>query len=157
MIGGSMVSLFWLFVLLLGVIYIFSVCLTRGATEYLNGLGPDRRPPQWEEVWEHFGTVPSSMYTLFGAMTGGIDWADPAASVELTGWGYFYLFGFFVFFTFFSVLNIVTGVFVDSAIQKANNDRAMILQKSVNARKNCAQALNELFKDIDTDNSGYIT
>eukprot|EP00409_Alexandrium_fundyense_P000988 CAMPEP_0185907888 /NCGR_PEP_ID=MMETSP0196C-20130402/7831_1 /TAXON_ID=2932 /ORGANISM="Alexandrium fundyense, Strain CCMP1719" /LENGTH=45 /DNA_ID= /DNA_START= /DNA_END= /DNA_ORIENTATION= len=35
MILKSMLSLFWLFVLLLMLIYVFSILLTMGATEYL--------------------------------------------------------------------------------------------------------------------------
>merc|ERR1712032_475303 len=57
----------------------------------------------------------------------------------------------------FSVLNLVTGVFCDSAIEMANMDRAMIVQKRNQQREACAAHLLELLTDIDEDGDGIIT
>jgi len=67
------------------------------------------------------------------------------------------VFSFFIFFTFFSVLNIVTGVFVDGAIQQANDDRSLRLMQQEKEHKEYVQALMDLLFDIDADGSGYIT
>merc|ERR1712151_865431 len=160
MIVGSMNSLFWLFVLLAGVMYVFAIIITSGATDW-------RKPEEYvEPPWEHkhwvlmekyYGSVLRTVYTLFMAMTGGISWGEPADVLEVAGIVYWALYTYFIFFTFFSILNIVTGVFVDSAIQKADGDRAMILQKAYTERKSIQEQLTLLLNNMDEDNSGFLT
>lgn len=153
LILGSMMQLLWLFILLLGVIYVFAVVLTQGASDY-RFL---RSPQVVSKVEKDFGTLPKSLYTLFLSMTGGVSWGEPAAHTQDIGHVYFAVFVFFVFFTFFSVLNIVTGLFVDGAIQQANDDRSTMIEKAVEMRQQCGKALAELLQEIDVDNSGYIS
>ena len=67
---------------------------------------------------------PKSFYNL-QLLTGGISWAEIAAICETIGLVYFYTYFVYMFFMYFSVLNIVTGVFVDSAIQRGNSARSV--------------------------------
>merc|ERR1719382_1534194 len=47
MIVSSMMSLFWIFVILAALIYVFAIILTQGATEYLQ---QDAQPADHEDV-----------------------------------------------------------------------------------------------------------
>jgi len=158
MIVGSMVSLLWLFILIFAVMYVFAIVLTQGATD---SLRPANNSPlssnRAGKIKGSFGDVPVSMYTLFMSMTGGVSWGEPGKAAEDLGWVYFCIFLFFMFFTTFSVLNIVTGVFVDGAIQHANSDRSLQAQKALEIKEQYAQALMELLDEIDTDGSGFIS
>merc|ERR1712113_1065585 len=153
MIVGSMISLFWLFVLLAGVMYVFAIILTNGATDWRKPESGE--PPEdhihWELMEKYWGSVVKSVYTLFAAMTGGISWGEPAEVIAVCGLIYHLLYTYFIFFTFFSILNIVTGVFVDSAIQKADSDRAMILQKAYTERKSIQEQLTLFLNKMDED------
>merc|ERR1712046_119339 len=68
-----------------------------------------------------------------------------------------YLFVFYMFFMFFSVLNIVTGVFVDGAIQLGNSDRAARLAKESANRREFLGDMLEMLLALDQDGSGVIT
>jgi len=157
---SSMASLFWLFLLLIGVMYVFAMVLTQGASNFYRPGGAGEQPRHggdYDVVREFFGSVPRSMYTLFKAMTSGVNWGDPALALQAPGWVYFIIFVIFIFFTFFSVLNIVTGAFVDDAIQHANTDRQTVMQKALKARAHLSQSLLEILLAMDEDGSGFIT
>jgi len=159
MIWGSMLSLFWLFVLMAAVTYAFAIMLTTGATAWRKPLEGD--PPidnlNYAKVEDDFGSILATMYTLYKATCGGVSWGEPATTAWETGWEYFLVFLFYTFFTFFSILNIVTGVFVDSAIQHAENDRSVAIHNALQAKEGLANSLTELMQEMDTDDSGFIS
>lgn len=150
MIQHSMMSLFWLFSLLTILIYIFSIVLTQGATEFLKHEND-------EVVAERYGTLFTTMYTLFQAMSGGVSWGDVTTPLMKVGKFYFLIAMVYVFFSIFSVLNIVTGVFVDGAIELAKQDRSMIVTKRIQSRDASAQHLAELLREMDTDGNDTLT
>jgi len=159
MIVGSLRSLLWLLLLLLAVMYIFALVLTRGATDWMKP--DDDEPPvddaTYAEAQDLFGDLPRSMYTLFLAMTQGISWGEPAGVTKAFGWSYFLVFVLYVFFATFSILNIVTGVFVDSAIQQADRDRVHRMEKTRQVRREYATNLADLLMAMDADGNGYIS
>lgn len=161
MIIQSTFSLFWLLVLLATLMYVFAILLTQGATTYLTtppegGVIGDE-PSNAKAVRDAYGSLFLSMYTLFKAMTDGMSWHIAADALESVGFFYFVLFLGYIFFTLFSVLNIVTGVFVDGAIQLANEDRSLLIKKETCARVAQASHLMDLLAEMDTDESGTIT
>eukprot|EP00927_Polykrikos_kofoidii_P006669 TRINITY_DN12699_c0_g1_i3.p1 TRINITY_DN12699_c0_g1~~TRINITY_DN12699_c0_g1_i3.p1 ORF type:complete len:636 (-),score=92.64 TRINITY_DN12699_c0_g1_i3:108-2015(-) len=158
MICGSMMALFWLFVLILFVLYAFSIVLTLRASDWLKSVDATSGMDETiHEVRRFFGSLPTTMYTLYKCMTGGLDWGE-AADISLTiSMADHIVFLGFMFFTFFSVLNIVTGVFVDGAIQHANGDRYL---RSIQAEEQQAayfEDLRDLLLVMDTDGDGVIS
>merc|ERR1712125_274061 len=63
----------------------------------------------------------------------------------------FSLFFFYVAFTMLAVLNIITGVFVDNAVETARTQREFLVQK-----EKWLQEMRELFIEMDTDESGTV-
>jgi len=120
------------------------------------GSVPDHEE-KYEHVQEYFGSLGRTGYTLFAAMTGGVSWKEPADDVQAFGWVYFLIFMSFIFFTVFSVMNIVTGVFVDGAIQQAEADRSAIIDKQLAKKASMAQTLEEVLLELDEDSNGYLT
>ena len=53
--------------------------------------------------------------------------------------------------------NSSKGVFVDGAIQLANEDRSVMMKKEAYARENSATHLMDLLEQIDEDGSGTIS
>eukprot|EP00927_Polykrikos_kofoidii_P045331 TRINITY_DN3927_c0_g1_i1.p1 TRINITY_DN3927_c0_g1~~TRINITY_DN3927_c0_g1_i1.p1 ORF type:complete len:667 (+),score=98.84 TRINITY_DN3927_c0_g1_i1:1633-3633(+) len=155
MIFGSLGSLFWLFVLISIVFYLFSVVLTHGATEWRrkSAGGAD----DVGQVSHFFGSIENTMYTLFICTTGGLSWSEAALLVFDFGTFYFAVFMFFLFFIFFSVLNIVTGVFVDTAIQQAERDRSLYMLQAEKAKKALLEDLRELLVQLDSNIDGVIS
>lgn len=160
MIFGSLVSLFWLAILVMFVIYSFGIVLTQGATEWRRPSSAALVPVQdkrYEDVQKSFGSVQATVYTLFISMTGGVSWGEPAELTRPFGIQYFLLFSFFMFFVFFSVLNIVTGVFVDGAIQQAQKDRFLRLMQEEEAQKVYHDDLREFIMRLDANADGRIS
>lgn len=121
-IACSLKSLAWTVVLLFLIIYAMSVYFTQVVRdneedEFLDPL---------------FGSLGSSMVCLFQSVTGGIDWRDVSRPLSesisplLSG-----LFCMYIAFTILAVMNVVTGVFVESALISAKNDQEVFLVNSM--------------------------
>jgi len=63
----------------------------------------------------------------------------------------------YIFFSIFAVTNIVNGVFVDGAIELANRDREMLVQKQKAIDSAKMQHLVELLRAMDEDGDDTIT
>lgn len=144
-IASSMRHLFWTVMLLILMIYTLSVGFTQLVLDH-------RLPPSNEEVaaemtacWSSIGR---SSLTLFESITGGMDWdvaIRPLARnihVLLAP-----LFCLYIAFTLLALMNVVTGVFVENAIDSANRDKERYL----------VQTARELFERADPDGAGVIT
>ena len=64
---------------------------------------------------------------------------------------------FYIMFVIFAVGNIVTAVFVDSAMQANNHDRQVIVQEEMDAKKDYIDALHSVFEELYVDGTGFIT
>lgn len=156
---SSVKNTFWLFVFLTGIIYLFAIILTHGATQWRKPLNDPGRSSHedYEDIDGWFGTIPRTMFTLFQSMTGGVDWGDPGAVTQQFGPIYFTVFCIYMFVTIFSVLNIVNGIFVDAAIQKSSRDRDVVSKKMAEEKKNYADSLAEQLDRFDADGSGFVS
>jgi len=160
MIISSMLSLSWILVILVALIYVFSIILTTGATDYLSlhvEKNSDARPSQYDHVHDAFGSLFETMYTLYKAMAGGIDWAEVASLLREAGWVYEAILICYTFFTIFAVINIVTGVFVDGAIEFAKRDRTMQIQKRAREMAYHEGNLLALLQAIDHDGDNLVS
>jgi len=147
-------ALFWLMILLVIILYIFSIFFTQGVTDYLNGSSD---PPTADVLQTNYGSIGLSAFTLFAAITGGVSWRDVMMPLAQTGWVFSALFLIYVFFCVFSVLNIVTGVFVDGAIQRSSQERDLRLEKEKEQKKMYVSMLMDLLEEIDAEGTGVIT
>jgi hypothetical protein len=112
----------------------------------LNNAANDK----WEiELNKRFGTLVNSMTALFKTITGGVDWGDITDELEyLKAWPYCeIMFYAYVAFATIAMLNVIAGVFLDKAMERAIQEREQLLLKSA----------KEVFEEADTDGSGKIT
>merc|ERR1712032_1515137 len=56
----------------------------------------------------------------------------------------------------FVVTNIITGIFVDTAIQSAQSDRDEVIQEQIRSRDTELGLMRQLFEDADMDDNGTI-
>mmetsp|Transcript_79637 Transcript_79637/g.179636 ORF Transcript_79637/g.179636 Transcript_79637/m.179636 type:complete len:189 (-) Transcript_79637:41-607(-) len=89
-------------------------------------------------------------------MTGGKSWGDLTPPLFECGSMYIMLFILFISATYFGVLNIVTAIFVDSAMQSQQHHKDLLIQENVLRKELYSQHLREVFKEIDKDASGCI-
>jgi len=158
MIASSFRSLFWLMCIVLALIYCFALVLTQGTASYFKDVAESGIiPEEYEEMKYAFGSVPGTMYSLLLSMTGGRSWGEFSSLISNAGAWYSAVVALFVCVTLFSVLNIVTGVFVDGAIELSKRDRNILIEKQNNNREATRTHLVSLLSQLDQNGDGTIS
>jgi len=139
--------------LLVMFIYMVSIYFTQLTLNHRidKGCG-DRRllcdSPYDLELERLFGSVGTTVLSLFQSVTNGLEWnliSDPLIN-GISPWiGVVYC--FYITFTSLALMNIVTGVFVESAMQRGREDKDMFM----------INHLRELFRVLDLNRSGIIS
>mmetsp|Transcript_104382 Transcript_104382/g.292482 ORF Transcript_104382/g.292482 Transcript_104382/m.292482 type:complete len:520 (-) Transcript_104382:114-1673(-) len=145
-------SLIWAMVLMLMILYVFAVLFTQAVVDHMAGLGV--RSQYFVEYW---GSVPRSMLTLFESVSNGVSWDTVAKPLQDVGYLWLVLFLVYICFTFFAVLNVVTGVFCQSAIEGAMHDADLQVQETLKNKQVFIEKARKLFQSLDCDHSGGIT
>jgi len=153
---GSMLCCFkpfiWTLFLLMMEVYVFALLFTQGVREEVksNRSLPDAHKNIFDT---NFLTVRSSMYTLLSLILGGDDWLQYAVAFGSIHWLYkFLLFGYIIF-TQLALLNVITAIFVDCAMNAALNDKQMLVQEEM-IREGVSKAeLEKLFAEASAGNS----
>lgn len=142
----SMKSLFWTILLLLLVMYIAGVCLTQLVTN--TKMQHRGQLKDMEGLHKMYGTLDRSMLTLYQTISEGIHWhvAMKPLVVSCSPWMSL-MFCLWIAFCVFALLNVVTGVFVESALRTANEDQKKLLMYQ----------MGQWFSDADADQTGTIT
>eukprot|EP00929_Paragymnodinium_shiwhaense_P098654 TRINITY_DN6013_c0_g1_i2.p1 TRINITY_DN6013_c0_g1~~TRINITY_DN6013_c0_g1_i2.p1 ORF type:complete len:594 (-),score=94.64 TRINITY_DN6013_c0_g1_i2:271-2052(-) len=154
----SATTIFWTFIMITGITYAFAL------------LGMELIPPDdldTSTVYnalavDHFGDLMQSMLTLLQVLT-----MDSIAGIyrplitEAEGNGfklvlavYFLL---YILFVSIALMNLVTAVMVEGAMQQANEDKEFVAKMEVERRKRMLPELREMFATIDIDGSGQVT
>jgi len=153
----SIVSLLWVFVMLLFVMYFFAIFFLNGVGEYFKDGVRSTEDDFVQHLLKCFGTVPNALLSLFMGISGGIDWIElkePLAEVNsIYGW----VFLFYIFFMIFGVLNVVVASFVDSASQISRKDRELVTQNEMERQKQYAANIRRFFHEADVDGTGTLS
>jgi len=148
-------SLIWTLLLLLTLMYMFAVLFTQAAHNHtleLNLL--DEQHADLRSAW---GSVPRSVYSLFKSITNGNSWdavAKPLGKIHGTWLALFLL---YIAVTYFAVLNVVTGVFCQMAIEGAGKDQDEIVQELLKSKGQYVSQLRNIFAAVDANRSGKVS
>jgi hypothetical protein len=85
-----------------------------------------------EALFKFFGSMPTSMFSLVKVITGGVDWGDVSDALgSLRDWPLaLYPFIAYIAFALIAFLNVVSGVFMDTAMDRAKKERELFLVRS---------------------------
>jgi len=157
MIIDSIKSLVWALIMLGIVIYVFAIFFTNLSSDFVKLKNNDT---QALVVAEHFGSLWLTLFTLFHSMLNGISWYRiPIALMTIPDWtGPVLAFGFmgYLSFTMLAVLNIITGVFVDNAVETARTQREFLVQKEMEVKEQWLKEMRSIFLEMDADGSGTV-
>eukprot|EP00927_Polykrikos_kofoidii_P014108 TRINITY_DN16151_c0_g2_i1.p1 TRINITY_DN16151_c0_g2~~TRINITY_DN16151_c0_g2_i1.p1 ORF type:complete len:817 (-),score=141.86 TRINITY_DN16151_c0_g2_i1:13-2463(-) len=130
LISASFHSFIWALILMMLMIFVVSVYFTEVVAKMVRDdiLAQDEVSPMW-------GTIGSSVLSLFQAISGGDDWSvfmEPlGADPTFMGSTNIMFFSFYVAFMIFVTMNLVTGVFVEGAQRLISEDKdAEFLKKT---------------------------
>merc|ERR1712216_293817 len=152
---GCMKSLLWVLLVLLGLFYLFGITFTSASNSFLKTT-ESRQHPDNKPLEDYFGTVGRSILTLFMSMSGGNDWSVYYEALAVLAIQYRMAYLLFIIFSTMAVANIVTGIFVDSALQSNQSDRDIIVHEELEARKEYLKSMQDLFMEMDEDEKGTI-
>eukprot|EP00927_Polykrikos_kofoidii_P000100 TRINITY_DN10040_c0_g1_i3.p1 TRINITY_DN10040_c0_g1~~TRINITY_DN10040_c0_g1_i3.p1 ORF type:complete len:628 (+),score=94.15 TRINITY_DN10040_c0_g1_i3:166-2049(+) len=82
-----------------------------------------------ERLSQYWGNLGRSMLSLFESCFGGVDWDDVATPLSDIHQGVMLLFIAFVTFITIAMVNVITGIFVESAVSKAEAAKVASLSK----------------------------
>lgn len=151
----TMKSLVWALVLLLMIMYVFSITLVQATTDFLEEAGIEG--DLQERLRSNFGGVEVGMFTLFQCVTGGVSWIEAAQPLRERSVVLLWLFLIYIGFTYFAVMNVVTGVFCCTAIENTQKNPEIIANSLIAGRNQYANNLRWLFNQVDETGEGKIT
>eukprot|EP00930_Biecheleria_cincta_P072462 TRINITY_DN59855_c0_g1_i1.p1 TRINITY_DN59855_c0_g1~~TRINITY_DN59855_c0_g1_i1.p1 ORF type:complete len:646 (-),score=99.99 TRINITY_DN59855_c0_g1_i1:112-1989(-) len=154
---ATLKSLFWAGVLMLLIMYAFSIVFAQAASNFEADMAVTGDTSTVDDLRRYWKGLPKSMLTLFMSISGGVSWNEVLRPLEECGSFYLFLFLFYISFAYFAVLNVVTGVFCQSAIESAQSDHDMIMSSIIANKDAHVAKVRSLFKDLDADNSGFIS
>jgi len=143
-IWRSLSIFFWAITALVLLIFMTSVYMTEMVlTRKLTGVADS------QGLEDRFGSLTKTMMSLFQAVAGGVDWKD-LTDVLGEGEGANFVVGpFLVYlaFTLFAMVNVITGVFLETAMESAREEKEIYVMR--NARL--------VFSAVDHNRNGTIT
>eukprot|EP00929_Paragymnodinium_shiwhaense_P034651 TRINITY_DN1881_c0_g3_i1.p1 TRINITY_DN1881_c0_g3~~TRINITY_DN1881_c0_g3_i1.p1 ORF type:complete len:651 (+),score=91.11 TRINITY_DN1881_c0_g3_i1:48-2000(+) len=140
-------SLVWASGLLLLIIFTFAIFICQSVADYVGECARNdcNMDPDLTTYW---GSLPIACLSLFQMITGGQDWdvmARPLMEISLM---LLLILIIFIIFTQFAVLNVVTGVFCQAAVEGAQRDRELMVQSMLNDKQQFMDAISEQFTSM---------
>merc|ERR1712032_621782 len=103
----------------------FALIFVQQAASQFKEVG-DLHDPEMAGLVESFATVQQAMLTLSMDAFGGQDWGDSYELLSKCGVMSSIFFLLFVAFTQIALINIITGIFVDNAMQHLMPDKEQL-------------------------------
>lgn len=151
-LGDSMRTLFWTIVVMVFVNYLFGIfaVIIIGDSDVFKGT-------EEEVAQDYFSGLDESLFTLLQVVTGD-SWAGaivrPIMKHIPETWIYFVA---YVAIAMFVLLNLITAVIVDNAMEISKADQDNRLQELHKLREREFRQLEALFLQMDADGSGEIS
>eukprot|EP00929_Paragymnodinium_shiwhaense_P034653 TRINITY_DN1881_c0_g5_i1.p1 TRINITY_DN1881_c0_g5~~TRINITY_DN1881_c0_g5_i1.p1 ORF type:complete len:624 (+),score=98.32 TRINITY_DN1881_c0_g5_i1:59-1930(+) len=141
----TMRSLVWASILLLIIIFTFAIFIGQSVADALSDC---EGCPMDPELMNYWGTLPKACLSLLQIITNGKDWDDVARPLMDLGGFLLIILITFIIFSQFAVLNVVTGVFCQAAVESAQRDRELMVQSMVTNKQRFVDALGEQFASM---------
>lgn len=144
----SMESVTWIGTIMLVFIYGCAIFTT-----LLIGHSEPHQP----DLQKWFGTLPTSMLTLFEMVTLE-GWVEIMSSVmQHRGWGWSIFFCTFVMFTSYTCLALLTAIITDQTMVAIHEDLHHKAKVESERQRNHQEVVVEIFHELDQDNSGSLS
>jgi len=167
-VQGALWTLGWALFLLALLIYLFAIMMSTAIVHYyteehnpvfVNSTSSQPLIPtltHTEQVEDYYGGVIVIMQTLFMAITGG-DWTVMSVPLTDVSWICKVLWFSYVSFVIFGLLNVFTGIFVESATHAANSDREIVMQAEREDEESTLNSIRALFSSSGYGKDGHVT
>jgi len=154
-IKSSFVALIWAIMLLFIMIFMFSVIFILAVANHISEAQAD--DPSVEDLRIFFASMPMTVLSLWMSMSGGLSWWEIERLFLLISPSWALIFALFEAIMLLAMMNIVTGIFVNDAVEMAAMDRELRTQTEKTRIYTLMENLKGMFRDVDTDDSGTIS
>eukprot|EP00930_Biecheleria_cincta_P004603 TRINITY_DN105519_c0_g1_i1.p1 TRINITY_DN105519_c0_g1~~TRINITY_DN105519_c0_g1_i1.p1 ORF type:complete len:598 (-),score=89.61 TRINITY_DN105519_c0_g1_i1:86-1831(-) len=153
---GALKMLGWALILLVMIMYMFAVSFTEASKPFLADVDGSLTESQ-QKLRKHFRSLPRSMLTLFESIIGGVSWGEPLQGLAEINVIYVAMFLFYICLMILAMLNVLTGLCCEYAIENADSDRDDAIRAQLRDRKKWLGNFRAMFQAIDMDNSGVVS
>eukprot|EP00930_Biecheleria_cincta_P001943 TRINITY_DN103019_c0_g1_i1.p1 TRINITY_DN103019_c0_g1~~TRINITY_DN103019_c0_g1_i1.p1 ORF type:complete len:613 (+),score=88.57 TRINITY_DN103019_c0_g1_i1:64-1839(+) len=115
---------------------------------------PNCNSQDMKDLW---GSLGRSMLTLYMSIVGGVDWIKAIHPLYHVSYALVILFCVYVGVTGFAILNLVTGIFCQNALESASADKDHQLLVHMSQMEAHSDTIRHIFEELDTDASGELT
>lgn len=143
-IYGTLKQVFWTLILVLLIMYVVAVALTQGVLDFEVSIG-EKQP----ELTDLYGYLERSFYTLLLVYSQGENWGELAAPLFQVSYFYVALFVLYIFFMLFVVINIMTAIFVESAVECGQRDTDWVIRIQTAQEDSFLREIRRIFKKPD--------
>jgi Ca2+-binding EF-hand superfamily protein len=155
---NSMLSLFWALFMICWIVFVFATLFADAVASYYDSADINSAQVQGNsaDVELYYSSLYEICVSLWCAITGGNDYytyAQPLRLLETDVW--FILFLMYEGFCFMALMNVITGIFVYSAIYTRTEDE--VVQHWREDLLSTSREVKRIFRDADTDQSGTLT
>jgi len=150
---GTLRCVCWALLLFLIIVYMFALF-------FAQAVAHSEKAVLEPAIQKHWSSLSIIMSTLFMSVTGGVDWENAISALSyLDDFKEFYrmLFIVYISFVMFAVLNTVTGVFCQKAIESAKHDHETMIREQLMEKNMYMKKTRDLFSEIDGDASRSIS
>uniref|UniRef100_A0A7S1F886 EF-hand domain-containing protein n=1 Tax=Noctiluca scintillans TaxID=2966 RepID=A0A7S1F886_NOCSC len=144
--------LMWAVVIVILLVFLFSIVFLHGASQYISGAGEG--DIYAEDMRMFFGSLSMTMLTLFMAVSGGIDWWDIQKLLLEVHVSYALVFLLFVIITVLAVLNVINAIFVNDAMESTRQDHALRMQGELDDTRFMLERLTVMFQELQSGCEG---
>jgi len=153
---SSAATMFYTLLLLVVILYVFASLGIEIITKHELAMGPNADPQFSEIVNMHFSDLPRTMLTLIqfvtldsvNAIYSPLVEKDPAVAVYFVS---------LMLIVSIVLMNLITAVIVNSALEQATHDREAFKLQEEKRRKRLVVDLKQVFQRLDDDGSGKIS
>lgn len=148
-------SLCWALLLLVLIMYVFAVLFTQAVNGYILDGNP-LSAADHEASRAYFSSVADTMLSLFMSVSGGVSWEEVISPLKAIGVIWVFAFLVYMSFTYFAVLNVVTAVFCQKAMDNAQNDHVAVVQSMLANKEAHLKRMSALFSQLGADEEGGV-
>jgi len=164
----SVQTLIWSMVLLFFVLYTFAIWLCQGVSQYLHsgdvnleaimvGSNDADALPLDEVLRKYYGSLGTTIYSLFLSISTGIGWGELVEPLFEVHAVLVLLFLVFITISILGVTNVITAVFVESAMSSTMHYKELMVQENQRNKETISRHLRSIFGQMDLDGSGCIS
>jgi len=152
-------SCLWAGLMLCMIMYMFGIAFAQAVADHIDGIDPMQMDDyhHTDLLIQYFGTLPRSIFTCFKSVQGGIDWEVAVLALSDVGAFQIALFIALIVFVNLAVLNVISGLFLQSAIEQAQQDLDDVITAHLQGQCTYVSRFKAVFDDMDVNHDGKLS